>query len=181
MRRVHVGAWPWPNIDGLHRMILEEILEALEIELGEGEKEEWNRVWHRLKPWGDSIAGIGRLRTKYIVASLSNGNMALLTNMARNAGFAWDCVLSAELAGEYKPNTAVYQKAAALLGLDTEEVMMVAAHGHDLAGARSAGMKTAFVLRATEYGPEQVNDLAPPEWVDIAAGDFLELADKLGC
>ena len=149
--------------------------------VNEGEKAEWNRVWHRLKPWGDSLAGIERLRKKYIVASLSNGNVALLTNMAKNAGFAWDCVLSAELAGEYKPHTAVYEKAATLLGLETAEVMMVAAHGGDLAGARRAGMKTAFVRRVTEYGPKQVNDLTAPEWVDLAAGDFLELADKLGC
>ena len=181
MKRVNEGKLPWTNIDGLHRMILEEVIGEFGIEMEEGEKAEWNRVWHRLKPWGDSLAGIERLRKKYIVASLSNGNVALLTNMAKNAGFAWDCVLSAELAGEYKPHTAVYEKAATLLGLETGEVMMVAAHGEDLAGARRAGMKTAFVRRATEYGPKQVNDLTAPEWVDLAAGDFLELADKLGC
>ena len=181
MRRVNEGELPWTNIDGLHRMILEEILGDFGIELGEGEKEEWNLVWHRLKPWADSLAGIARLRQRFLLASLSNGNVALLANMAKNAGFAWDCVLSAELFKVYKPDRAVYEGAAALLGLRPDEVMMVAAHGGDLAAARSAGMRTAFVLRATEYGPGQVKDLAAPEWVDVRAGDFLELANVLGC
>ena len=181
MRRVNAGGLGWTNIDGLHRMILEEILGEFGIELGEGRKEQWNRVWHRLKPWGDSLAGIARLREKFLVASLSNGNVALLANMAKNAGFAWDCVLSAELFKCYKTDPAVYEGAVGLLGLTPAQVMMVAAHGRDLAGARKVGMRTAFVLRATEYGPAQVNDLAAPQWVDIAAGDFLQLADKLGC
>lgn len=180
MGRVERGELPWMNIDGLHRVILEEILERFEITgLSEEEKRNWNRVWHRLDPWPDSVKGLERLRRKYIVATLSNGNVSLLVNMARHAGLTWDCVLSAELFQKYKANLDVYREAAVLLGLEPPEIMMVAAHNGDLLRAREVGFRTAFVLRPTEHGSGQTMDLEADPAVDIIATDFENLADKL--
>lgn len=180
MGRVTRGESPWMNIDGLHRMILDEILERFGIEgLSEEEKERWNRVWHRLNPWPDSVGGLARLREKYTVATFSNGNVSLLVNMAKNAGLTWDCVLSAELFRKYKGELDSYREVAALLGLEPRQVMMVAAHNGDLLRAREVGFRTAFVLRAAEHGPGQATDLEANPAVDIAAADFEDLADKL--
>ena len=180
MHRVRTGELPWLNIDALHRIILDDLLERFEIDgLSEEEKDHLNRVWHRLDPWPDAREGLERMRRRYIVAPLSNGNIALLTNMAKHADLRWDCVLSAELSAHYKPDPEVYVKAAQLLGLQPDEVMMVAAHNSDLNGARSAGLRTAFVLRREEYGPAQKTDLKPGPAVDLAAKDFNDLADQL--
>ena len=170
------------NIDALHRLILEGLLEQYQISsLSEGAKDQLNRVWHRLDPWPDVAAGLERIRRDAVVAALSNGNVALLVNMARHGGLCWDCVLSAELAEHYKPDPEVYQTAAALLGLEPHQVMMVAAHNGDLKGARAVGFRTAFVHRPREYGPSQTTDLVPDPSVDVVAKDFMELADLLGC
>lgn len=179
MARVRRGELPWTPIDGLHRMILEELLARFDVtNLSAAEIEHFNRVWHRLQPWPDSIGGLARLRARYIVATLSNGNMALLVNMAKHAGLPWDCVLSAELARRYKPDPEVYLTAAELLGLAPHQVMMVAAHGQDLAAAAAVGMRTAFVPRPLEYGPGR-----QPEpnmtTADLVISDFHELADRL--
>ncbi len=180
MGRVRSGELPWTNIDALHRMILAELLVRFNMTgLSEAEIDHLNRVWHRLEPWPDVVSGLTRLRERYIVATLSNGNMALLVNMAKNAGLPWDCILSAELARRYKPDWEVYQMAADLLGLSPHEVMMVAAHNGDLRAARGIGFSTAFVLRATEHGPHQTTDLKADPSVDVAATDFNDLADKL--
>jgi len=180
MQKVRSGELPWLNIDALHRLILDDLLLRFEInELSEGEKDHLNRVWHRLDPWADAREGLERLRQRYLVAPLSNGNVALLTNMAKHADLRWDCVLSAELSTHYKPDAEVYQKGAELLGLRPDEVMMVAAHNSDLQGARAAGLRTAFVYRTEEYGPEQKSDLAPDPSIDLVAGDFNDLADTL--
>ena len=180
MAQVNSGALPWTNIDAIHRMILENLLDEFNIRgLEESTKAHWNRVWHRLNPWPDSLIGVARLRQHYTVASLSNGNIALLTNMAKNAGLHWDCILSAELFKCYKPDIRVYQRAAALLGLEPQQVMMIAAHNHDLAGAKAAGMHTAFILRANEYGPNQKTNLSAAANTDISAGNFSDLADQL--
>ena len=180
MFRVRAGELPWMNIDALHRLILDELLERFEITgLSEAEKDFLNRVWHRLDLWPDAKQGLERLRSRYIVAPLSNGNVALLTNMAKFAGLRWDCILSAELAKHYKPDPEVYLTAARLLGLDPEQVMMVAAHNEDLAAAASVGFNTAFVYRTEEYGPDQTTDLEPDPTVDVAATDFNDLADQL--
>lgn len=182
MQRVRAGELPWMNIDALHRLILEGLLEQYQISsLSEGAKDQLNRVWHRLDPWPDVAAGLERIRRDAVVAALSNGNVALLVNMARHGGFCWDCVLSAELAEHYKPDPEVYQTAAALLGLEPHQVMMVAAHNGDLKGARAVGFRTAFVHRPREYGPNQTTDLVPDPSVDVVAKDFMELADLLGC
>ena len=182
MQRVRAGELPWMNIDALHRLILEGLLEQYQISsLSEGAKDQLNRVWHRLDPWPDVAAGLERIRRDAVVAALSNGNVALLANMARHGGLCWDCVLSAELAKHYKPDPEVYQTAAALLGLEPHQVMMVAAHNGDLKGARAVGFRTAFVHRPREYGPSQTTDLVPDPSVDVVAKDFMELADLLGC
>ena len=161
-------------------MILDELLARFGIGgLSEAEKEDFNRVWHRLDPWPDSVDGLARLRREFIVASLSNGNVALLVNMAKKAGLPWDAVLSAELAGRYKPDLEVYRKAADLLGLAPGEVMMVAAHKGDLRAAADAGLRTAFVPRPRER-PNRDIDLSYDAAFDVNARDFLDLADQLG-
>ena len=148
MDRIRQGELPWMKIDQLHRMILDRLLVEFGVKgLTEAEKEDLNRVWHRLDPWPDAVPGLVRLKKKYIIATLSNGNVSLLTNMAKRAGLPWDCILSAELAKHYKPDREVYLMAADLLGLEPEGVMMVAANGGDLRAARSAGMKTGYVPR----------------------------------
>ena len=180
MNRVRTAELPWKTIDELHRIILDGLLERFGIEsLSESEKDSLNRVWHRLDPWPDAVEGLARLKRKFIVASLSNGNVALLVNMAKHAGLPWDAVLSAELAGLYKPDRAVYLKAASLLGLDPEAVMMVAAHKGDLRAAANAGLRTAFVPRPKER-PNRPIDLSFDTAFDVNATDFLDLASQLG-
>ncbi len=181
MSRVRSGELPWTTIDKLHRMVLDELLEKFGIpDLSEDETDDLNRAWHRLDPWPDSVEGLARLRGKFVIATLSNGNVALLTNMAKRAGLPWDCILSAELARHYKPDPESYQTAAALLGLPVEQVMMVAAHKGDLRAARAVGLRTAFVPRPDEFGPNREVDTEPDPAFDVVASDFLELADKLG-
>jgi len=181
MNRVRNGDIPWTKIDGLHRLILDQLIQEFEIHgLSPSEVAEFNRVWHRLIPWPDSVPGLNRLRSRYILATLSNGNISLLVNMAKNAGLPWDCVLSAELSGHYKPDKEVYETAAGLLDLPPENVMMVAAHKGDLRAARSVGFKTAFVPRPLERGPGRYVDTTSDNSIDITATDFLDLAHQLG-
>ena len=181
MARVRREELPWLIIDQLHRLILDELLVQYNITgLSETEKDHWNRVWHRLTPWPDAVAGLQRLKTGYIVATLSNGNVALLTNMAKQGGLPWDCILSAELFHHYKPDPEVYQSAANLLGLPPNQVLMVAAHQGDLRAAQAAGMRTAFVPRPLEYGPTQRPDPTVDPSFDLVATDFADLADQLG-
>ena len=180
MDRVRRGDLPWTIIDDLHRLILDELIERFAIVgSSEAEKDHLNRVWHRLQPWPDTVGSLQRLRQRYIVASLSNGNIALLVNMARHAGLHWDCVLSSELARHYKPDPEVYRTAAALLGLQPQEVMMAAAHNGDLLAAQGVGFRTAFVLRALEYGPEQTTNLEADPSIDLVTTDLGDLADRL--
>ena len=180
MDRVRRGELPWTPLDRLHRMILDELLEKFEIRnLTEPEKANFNRVWHRLSPWPDSIGGLTRLRRKFILATLSNGNVALLVNMAKHAGLPWDCVFSAELVKHFKPAPEVYQMAADLLDLKPAEVMMVAAHKDDLRAAPKVGLRTAFVPRPLEHGPGRSADPGPHTGFDIVAPDFFDLAAQL--
>jgi len=180
MDKVRKGTLPWTNLDGLHRMILDELLPEFQIEgFSEEEKESWNQVWHRLTPWPDSIPGLSRLKQKYVLATLSNGNVSLLVDMAKNAGLPWDAVLSAELFRHYKPDREVYLGAAELLGCRPSEVMMVAAHVGDLKAAWASGLRTAFVSRPNEYGPNGKADTADGEQFDVTAVDLLDLAEKL--
>ena len=181
MNRVRTGELPWTRLDTLHRMTLDRILNEFSIAgLSEQEKDELNRAWHRLRPWPDSVPGLTRLKKKFIIAPLSNGNIALMTDMAKNAGLPWDCVLGAELVRHYKPDREVYQSAADFLDLQPAEVMMVAAHLGDLRAARTVGLKTAFVPRPLEYGPAGKPDLTGDASVDLSAKDFNDLAAQLG-
>lgn len=181
MDRVRRGDLPWTKLDDLHRMALDELLTEFQIgELNEAEKADLNLVWHRLKPWPDAVEGLMRLRTHYISATLSNGNVALLVNMAKHAGLPWDCVLSAELTQVYKPDPRVYQSAADLLGLRPDQVMMVAAHTGDLQAAAKLRLRTAFVSRPLEHGPGRAPEAPPAGAFDLAASDFIDLAERLG-
>lgn len=182
MSRVRKGEIPWTKLDDLHRMSLEEVLEKLGIVgLSEREINELNLAWHRLDPWPDAVAGLARLKRKFILATLSNGNVALLVDMAKRAGLPWDAVLGAEVARHYKPQPEAYLRTADFLGLSPQQCMMVAAHNGDLVAAAGCGFRTAFVVRPTEYGPGQTTDLAPERDYDVIANDFLDLAAKLGC
>ena len=169
-------------LDVLHRRTLERLVAQFAIShLNDADLHYLTMGWHRLNPWPDSVSGLTRLKAKFIIGPLSNGNVALLTNMAKHAGLPWDLVLSAELFEHYKPDRETYLGAARLLGLAPEQVMMVAAHNHDLKAAQKLGLKTAFVARPTEYGPLQRYDLeAKGDW-DIVAKDFGELATRMGC
>jgi 2-haloacid dehalogenase len=181
MAKVRSGALPWTKLDDLHRMILEDILKEFDITgLTEEEKEDWTRVWHRLKPWPDSVAGLTRLKAKYIIASLSNGNVSLLTDMAKREGLPWDLILSAELAKHYKPDRECYLTAVELLSLKPEEVMMVAAHANDLEAARSFGLRTGFIYRPDEFGPAHKPQKATPGQFDVVSNDAVDLAMQIG-
>src|SRR3989442_15557243 len=175
-----VGRGEWHNIDELHRSILDELLPRFGVKgLSEAEIDHLNRVWHRLMPWPDSVPGLNRLRSRYVLATLSNGNIGLLVNMAKNAGLPWDCVLSGELIHKYKPDPEVYRMAARLLGFELAEVMMVAAHPPDLEAAQRTGLKTAYVPRPLEHGAERRGNPGGDHF-DVVATDFLDLAAKLG-
>jgi len=182
MEKVRKGELPWTRLDDLHRMILDELLMEFRMipKLTETDKDQLNRVWHRLKPWPDSVAGLRRLKKKFTIAPLSNGNVALLSDMAKNAGLPWDLILSAELAKHYKPDRESYLTAVELLGLRPEEVMMVAAHINDLNAARSFGLRTGFIYRPKEYGPTREADKAAAGQFDVVSRDMLDLATQLG-
>ena len=182
MEMVRSGARPWVKLDDLHRESLDQLLATFSINcLSEAEIDHFNRAWHRLEPWPDSVAGLIRLKRRFVLATLSNGNVALLVNMAKHAGLPWDAVLGAEVAGHYKPKAEAYLVTADLLGVSPEQVMLVAAHNGDLRAAHACGYRTAFVLRATEYGPHQTKDLGAEQDFDIIASDFGDLADRLRC
>jgi len=179
--RIRRGEAPWASADELHRRKLDELLERFGIRgMAEDEIDRFNRVWHRLTPWPDALPGLTRLKARFVISPLSNGNFALLTNMAKRAGLPWDCIISAELTRKYKPEREVYLSAPALLGLRPAEVMMVAAHLNDLEGARAAGLGTAFVPRPLEHGPDGPRQAEPGPSIDVVAKDFVELAERLG-
>jgi len=175
------GQLPWTKLDDLHRQMLEATLTKFGIaNLTNDEKEHFNRVWHRLTPWPDSVPGLQRLKSRFVVSTLSNGNIALLTNMAKHAGLPWDCILSAENVRHYKPDPEVYLLVSQLFDLQPEQVMMVAAHEHDLQSAQKHGLRTAYVHRPMERGPGKASTKPPTERYDIVANDFLDLAAQLG-
>lgn len=182
MEKVRRGARPFTPLDALHRENLDAVLKEFEInELDETTIGELNRAWHRLDPWPDVVEGLGRLKKKYILAAVSNGNVALMVNLARHAEFPWDMILGAEVAGAYKPQPEVYDRAAALLDLRPAQCMMVAAHAEDLQAARRRGFRTAFVPRPEEWGPKRARPQPEGLEFDIKAVNFYELTAKLGC
>ena len=178
MDRVRRGELPWTRIDDLHRLILVELLGDTPVSADD--VDELNRAWHRLDPWPDSVAGLTRLKEKFTITTLSNGNMSLLTNMAKRAGLPWDCVISAELFHHYKPDREAYLGCADLLGVAPEELMLVAAHPGDLKAASGAGLKTAYVDRPLEHGPGGKPNRVVPGEFDVTATDFVDLAEQLG-
>lgn len=181
MDKVRSGELPWTKIDVLHRMILDELLAKSGIAdaLAEDEKTHLNLVWHRLKPWPDAPRGLKRLKGGYIIATLSNGNTALLVNMAKQGNLPWDCVFSSETFHHFKPDPEMYLGAADALDLQPGEVMMVASHKHDLRAAAQHGLQTAFIKRPHEYGRNNNPDLAPEAEFTYNADDFLDLANQL--
>ncbi|MFO8045632.1 MAG: haloacid dehalogenase type II [Halomonas sp.] len=183
MDRVRQGELPWTRLDDLHRMTLDRLLGDLSIDeaFTEKDKTHLNGVWHRLTPWPDSVAGLTRLRQHFVLATLSNGNMSLLVNMAKHASLPWDCVLSAELAGHYKRDAEVYRMAARLLDQPPERILMVAAHQDDLQAAHREGYRTAFVRRPLEHGPDPTPNHYVDPCFDLVADDFHDLADQLSC
>jgi 2-haloacid dehalogenase len=177
MANVREGRREWAYLDTLHRESLDELLQRHGVDPDEATRANLVRAWHRLPAWPDSAAGLMRLREHYTLATLSNGGFALLTNLVKDAGLPFDCILSAELARSYKPDPAVYRTAARLLDVEPQQVLMVAAHRWDLEGARDAGLRTAFVERPAEKGPLHAADRDVE--ADVSAGSFTELADVL--
>lgn len=179
---VRRGELPPMTADQLHRRKLDMLLAEHGISgLGEDEIDDWNRAWHRLAPWPDSVSGLARLRSKFICSTLSNGNVSLLLDMARHAGLHWDCILAADITGAFKPEPTCYLNGAKILGLRPQQIMMVAAHVGDLQAAQKVGFQAAFVPRPTEAGPNHKVDLTPDPAFQWVATDFNELATKLGC
>jgi 2-haloacid dehalogenase len=182
MERVRSGLRPYVSLDTLHSENLDTVLRSHDIDPGAfapGELASLAAAWHYLPPWPDSVEGIRQIKRDFIVGPLSNGNTALLVDMARAAGLPWDVILGSDISREYKPSPDAYRKPAALLGLDPGEVMLVAAHNRDLEGARTAGLATAFIARPAEYGPHQAGDLtACGDW-DLIATSITDLARQL--
>lgn len=171
-------------LDVLHREMLEATLRARGVDparIDEALLTEWNRAWHRLDPWPDTLEGLTRLKARFPIVTLSNGNVALLLNMARRAGLPWDAILGAEVSGTYKPDPRAYQHTAELLGIAPHELCLVAAHHGDLAGARAAGLLCAYVDRPDEYGGAPAPDAHHEQAWEWSAASFMELADQLGC
>lgn len=182
MARVMSGELGWTRIDELHRLILNGLLPRFGLgHLDEHQRRHLNRVWHRLEAWPDSVEGLTRLKRQFTICSLSNGNVGLLTNMAKRAGLPWDCVLSAEIFRAYKPDPKAYLGAAKVFDLPPAQVMLVAAHHDDLAGARTCGLRTAYIERPLEFGTRNAKDVSPREGNDLHCKDLLDLAQVLGC
>ncbi len=180
MEQVRRGERPWTTNDTLQRQRLDEIAPEFGIGgLSDSEKDEFNKAWHRLRPWPDAVRGLARLKAKYTIGTLSNGSFFLLANMARNSGLPWDCIVSADNFHHYKPDPEIYLGAIELLGGEAQSVMLVAAHNYDLAHARGHGMKTAFVARPTEYGPEQTANLEAGDDWDIVTDSIEGVAEAM--
>jgi len=181
MARVAGGERPFVSLDVLHRENLVDLLDELGVtDLTPGEIDALNLAWHRLDPWPDVLAGMARLKARFILASLSNGNVRLMVDMARRAGLPWDAILGAEVARAYKPQPEAYDAAARLLALAPAECLMVAAHPSDLAAAATRGFRTAYVHRPLEYGPGREATRPAAGTFDYAVESFTELAEALG-
>ena len=182
MERVRSGERAFVKLDLLHRENLDQVLSEFDLgDLGETERAALNLAWHRLDPWPDVVEGLTRLKRDYILATLSNGNVALMVNMAKRAGLPWDAILGAEVVRHYKPQPEAYLKSVDFLGLAPGDCMLVAAHEKDLEAAAACGLRTAYVHRPAEYDDTADKPLPAPDAFDIVASDFLELAERLGC
>ncbi len=184
MEAVRSGRRPWTKLDVLHRENLDATLADLGLadRLDEAARRHLNLVWHRLDPWPEAVAGLARLKAGFIITPLSNGNVGLLTAMAKRAGLPWDCVLSAEVFRAYKPEPGAYLGVAQTFDIEPAQVMMVAAHATDLRAAAACGLRTAYVDRPLEFGPERRGDVPrDSDRFDVVATGFDDLADRLGC
>lgn len=180
MDRVRRRELPWTKLDDLHRASLDRLVEQFSITgLTEQDLVHINLGWHRLKPWPDSLPGLARLKTRFIIGPLSNGNVSLLLNMAKFAGIPWDMIFGSDLFQHFKPDPETYLGVARMLDLRPDQVMMAAAHNGDLAAARACGLQTAFFPRPTEYGPAQSRDFKAEQDWDIVATDIQDLATQL--
>jgi 2-haloacid dehalogenase len=174
------GTGGFALIDDLHRQILDSILIEFGVtHLSEAQKQHLNKAWHRLKAWTDVVAGLTQLKAQFTICTLSNGNIGLLTNMAKNAGLPWDCILSAEVFKAYKPDTATYLGVAKVFDVAPHEVMLVAAHQDDLAAARASGLQTAYIERPLEFGAKRPKDVSPDVANMYHAQDFIDLSQQL--
>jgi 2-haloacid dehalogenase len=183
MAKVRSGILPWTKIDDLHRMILDEILKAFNItSLSESQVHDLNLIWHRLNPWTDTVEGLTRLKGQFTIVTLSNGNLGLLADMAKNVGLPWDLILSAEVFRHYKPDPETYLGVAEIFNVRPDQVMLVAAHKDDLVAAKSCGLQTAFIERPLEFGPNfSRQDLHREEFINYHAKDLKDLASQLHC
>jgi 2-haloacid dehalogenase len=178
--RVRTGELKWTILDELHYFALVQLLPEFGLtSLRESDLRFLTNCWHRLAPWPDAVDGLHRLRKKYIIGPLSNGNLALLVELAKFAQLPWDVVFGADLFRHYKPDPETYLGVCSFLGLRPEQVMMGAAHNYDLKAAKALGLRTAFIQRATEYGPGQQTDLVAEDAWDVIATDLVDLAEKL--
>ena len=180
MEEVRSGRRPYTRLDVLHRENLAAVLPAFNIDpdgVPAAELDALTLAWHRLDPWPDAVAGLTALKARTIIAPLSNGNIVLMLDMAKRAGLPWDAILGAEVSQAYKPTREAYLRTAEVLALAPAELCLVAAHNNDLAAARACGLKTAFVPRPTEHGPNQTSDLEPAQAWDAVATDFIDLVN----
>lgn len=172
----------WVILDVLHRRILDRVLGEFGLDnLPEADREHLNQVWHRLEPWPDSVEGLTRLKSRYTICTLSNGNIGLLTEMAKKAGLPWDCILSAENFNKYKPHADAYLGVARTFAAEPGQVMLAAAHHSDLEAARACGLETAYIERPYEYGREQPKSVAPWDANTLHSTSIIDLAERLGC
>jgi 2-haloacid dehalogenase len=182
MQRVRSGELGWTLVDDLHRLILDGLLPRFGLAgLDEASRRHLNKVWHRLDPWPDAVSGLQRLKSRFTICTLSNGNLGLLADMAKRAGLPWDCILSAEVFRAYKPDPATYLGVARVFDVPVDSVMLVAAHHDDLAAARACGLGTAYIERPLEFGASRTKDVSPVAGNTLHARNIEDLADQLGC
>ncbi|MEI7531049.1 MAG: haloacid dehalogenase type II [Betaproteobacteria bacterium] len=180
MARVRSGELPWTKIDHLHRMMLDQVLKDFKItSLSEEQKKELNLVWHRLVPWPDTVEGLTRLKAKFTITTLSNGNLSLLSNMAKNGALPWDLILSAEVFKHYKPDPETYLGVAELFEISPNEVMLAAAHTDDLLAAQQCGLQTAYIHRPFEFGQKSPKNMPNVDFFDYSVNNLLELSQIL--
>ena len=179
MEQVRSGKQGWTKIDTLHRQILNQVIDDYGLSINEADRTTLNRIWHRLDPWPDAVQGLSRLKAAYSICTLSNGNLSLLSNMAKHAGLPWDLILSAEVFKAYKPQSETYLGVADVFDVEPERVMMVAAHRSDLDAAQQYGLKTAYIERPAEYGVDQIKDVNADSKYDVHAKDFMDLATQM--
>ncbi|GAB7522689.1 haloacid dehalogenase type II [Paraburkholderia sp. 2C] len=184
MEKIRKGERPFVKLDLLHRENLEQVLPKFGLDsrqVPSSELDELNLAWHRLDPWPDTVEGLTQLKSRYIIAPLSNGNIRLMIDMAKRGGLPWDAILGAEVAQAYKPSPEAYLRTAEVLALPPESICMTAAHNSDLAAAQKCGFRTAFIARPREHGPAQTTDLKPEGNWDWEASDLVDLAKQVGC